>query len=64
MDRNPLANVTVLGVQGAVSRVTLNGVEVESGVSYNETSKALVITGLRDLTADGAWEQDWALKWE
>ncbi|KAL9041462.1 MAG: hypothetical protein Q9214_004103 [Letrouitia sp. 1 TL-2023] len=64
VDRNPLANVTVLGVQAGVSKVTLNGVAVESGVSYNETSQALVVTGLRDLTADGAWTQDWSLKWE
>ncbi|KAL9614199.1 MAG: hypothetical protein Q9167_001287 [Letrouitia subvulpina] len=63
-DRNPLANVTILGVQAAVSKVTLNGVAVESGVSYNETSQALMVTGLRDLTADGAWTQDWSLKWE
>ena len=64
-DGNPLANVTVLGVQSAVSNVTLNGAAVPaSGVSYNATSKALSVTGLGNVTAaTGAWGAEWVLKW-
>ncbi|KAL9000197.1 MAG: hypothetical protein Q9169_001099 [Polycauliona sp. 2 TL-2023] len=63
-DTNPLANVTVLGVQNAVNNVTLNGENVsEDNVQYNETSKALLVTGLNDLTSGGAWMEDWVLSW-
>ena len=61
-DTNPLANVTVLGVQESVSNVTLNGVNVE-GVRYNDTTKGLVVTGLGSLTSGGAWSADWVLEW-
>ena len=64
MDANPLANVTVLGVQESVSNVMLNGQEVAAeGVKWNETSKALSVTGLRDMTEGGAWKGEWVLKW-
>ncbi|KAL8942209.1 MAG: hypothetical protein Q9216_001785 [Gyalolechia sp. 2 TL-2023] len=63
-DTNPLANVTVLGVQDSVSRVYLNDVSVDEGqVQYNETSKALVVSGLGRLTSGGAWREDWVLRW-
>ena len=63
-DTNPLANVTVLGVSDPVSNATLNGIGVPaSGVNYNGSSKALMVTGLRDLTAGGAWKEDWVLEW-
>ena len=63
-DTTPLANVTVLGVRDAVSNVTLNGVELPSeNVSYNETSKALCVTGLQNLTAEGAYMSDWVMRW-
>ncbi|KAL9007473.1 MAG: hypothetical protein Q9180_009643 [Flavoplaca navasiana] len=63
-DTNPLANITVLGVQNPVSNVTLNGVSVdEEKVNFNESSKALVVTGLNELTSGGAWMQDWVLRW-
>ncbi|KAL8776022.1 MAG: hypothetical protein Q9213_008408 [Squamulea squamosa] len=63
-DTNALANVTVLGVPNAVSNVTLNGIDVSSeSVKYNESSKALVVTGLNILTAGGAWKEDWVLSW-
>ncbi|KAL8650856.1 MAG: hypothetical protein Q9210_003582 [Variospora velana] len=63
-DTNPLANVTVFGLQDAVSNVTLNGADVaQDSVAYNETSKALVVTGLNGLTSGGAWKADWVLRW-
>ena len=64
-DRNPLANVTVLGVQSAVSNVTLNGAAVpQGGINYNATSKALSVTGLGNMTAAmGAWGAEWVLRW-
>ncbi|KAL9634028.1 MAG: hypothetical protein Q9164_004334 [Protoblastenia rupestris] len=63
-DTNPLANVTVLGVQQPATNVSLNGVMVpESGVNYNTTSKALFVTGLRNMTASGAWAAEWVLRW-
>ncbi|KAL6713826.1 hypothetical protein ACLMJK_008320 [Lecanora helva] len=63
-DTNPLANVTVLGVQQDVNIVSLNGVALpSSSVKYNTTSKALVVTGLNNATSDGAWKSDWILRW-
>ncbi|KAI4099771.1 MAG: hypothetical protein LQ339_005793 [Xanthoria mediterranea] len=63
-DTNPLANVTVLGVQNAVGNVTLNGASVGGEkVQFNESSQALVVTGLEELTRGGAWAQDWVLSW-
>ena len=63
-DTNPLANVTVLGVQQRVRNVTLNGAEVpQEDVSWNETTKALSVTGLRNLTKEGAWRVEWVLRW-
>ncbi|KAL8810111.1 MAG: hypothetical protein Q9200_002841 [Gallowayella weberi] len=63
-DTNPLANVTVLGVQNPVSNVTFNGESVSgTSVRYNETSKALVVSGLEEVTRGGAWRNDWVLRW-
>lgn len=62
-DTNALANVTVLGVSSQPGNVTLNGVAVRSGVSYNATSQVLKITGLQNATSAGAWAQDWVLSW-
>ena len=63
-DGNPLANVTVLGVQQAVSSVSLNGLTVpDEGVKYNETVKALSVTGLDETTSEGAWRNEWVLQW-
>ncbi|MCJ1378847.1 hypothetical protein MMC17_001946 [Xylographa soralifera] len=62
-DTNPLANVTVLGA-AAPGNVTLNGTPVgESDVSYNATSRVLVVGGLQSITTQGAWAQDWVLGW-
>ncbi|SLM35122.1 glycoside hydrolase family 31 protein [Lasallia pustulata] len=63
-DTNPLANVTILGVQQSVSNVTFNGMSVGSGVEYNNTSKVMTITGLNNATANGAWTSDWVLAWK
>ena len=47
-----------------VSNVTLNGNMVPgSGVEYNATSKALFVTGLKEMTAQGAWKGEWVLNW-
>lgn len=62
-DTNSLANVTVLGVQDEPGNVTLNGQAVSSGVTYNSTSKVLSLVGLQNLTAEGAWKNDWTLTW-
>jgi alpha-glucosidase len=62
-DANALANVTVLGVQSEPTAVALNGQNISSGVNYNSTSKALAITGLQNMTAEGAWANDWTLTW-
>ena len=57
--------MTVLGVQQSVSNVSLNGMAVpSSSVDYNETSKALVVTGLNNMTSGGAYNSDWVLKWD
>lgn len=63
-DTNPLANVTILGVQQNVSNVTLNSASVGCGVDYNSSSKVLTITGLNNATARGAWTADWVLAWK
>ncbi len=63
-DTNTLANVTVLGVQGAVANVSLNGMAVPgSSFNYNVSSKALTVTGLKNATSGGAWSKDWVLRW-
>ncbi len=63
-DTNSLANITVLGVQDAVTNVSLNGMAVpSSSVNYNRSSKALTVTGLNNATSAGAWSKDWVLRW-
>ena len=64
MDLNPLANVTVMGVQHTVKKVTLNGKNLPgSCVSYDEAAKVLRLTGLNDATKGGAWMADWIMQW-
>ena len=62
-DRNPLANVTVMGVSTSPENVTLNGMALDQGVSYNDSSQVLSVRGLNDLTAMGAWSEKWVLRW-
>lgn len=58
----PLANVTVLGVQAVPQSITLNGASL-MGWNYNDTSKALHVTGLQKSTKGGAFAQNWELSW-
>ena len=62
-DTNPLANVTVIGVDSAPGSVTLNGQTVSSGVNYDSSSKVLTVKGLQSSTSEGAWAADWTLSW-
>ncbi len=64
MDKNPLANVTILGVQSTVSNVSFNGMPVAgSCVKYDANSKVLTVTGLMNMTRMGAWAADWEFSW-
>ena len=60
---NALANITILGVQQSVSNVSLDGMAISSGVSYDQSKKMLSITNLNNVTSKGAWASDWELKW-
>lgn len=62
-DTNPLANVTVMGVQSKPSKVSLNGQQLNSSMSYDSSSKVLSLKGLQSATGSGAWAQDWTLSW-
>lgn len=63
-DPNPLANITILGVRKNVTKVSLNGQSIaSSNFKYDNDSKALLVTRLIDMTKEGAWKHDWALKW-
>lgn len=65
-ETNPLANVTVLGIekQPALEKVVFNGQQVgEELVEYNASSKVLSVTGLQGYTKGGAFEENWVLKW-
>ena len=64
VDTNPLANVTVMGVQQGVKNVTLNGVSVPSScVAYDGARGVLSVVGLKNATAAGAWAKDWVMRW-
>jgi len=64
-DSNALGNVTIMGVSSAASQVTLNGKTVDtSSYSYDATSSVLKLTGLNDLTKDGAWQGSLTLSWK
>ncbi|KFY58630.1 hypothetical protein V496_06026 [Pseudogymnoascus sp. VKM F-4515 (FW-2607)] len=63
VDSIALGNVTVLGIAEEVNEVKLNGDVVEGGWKYNATTKALHVTGLQDATKEGAYVQDWSLRW-
>lgn len=62
VDSNPLANITILGVQSSVANVTFNGKAVASGWSYDSEGKILSVKGLQNVTAT-AWGSDWTLSW-
>ncbi|KAI2628098.1 glycoside hydrolase family 31 protein [Hypomontagnella submonticulosa] len=64
VDTNVLANVTIMGVQGPISEVTLNGKAVPNGIwSSQDSDTVLRITGLNYLTTGGAWKNEWTLSW-
>lgn len=65
-NNNPLANVTILGVENAPSTVSLNGrsLAANSNWAYNSTSKVLDVVKLNNVTSSGAWTVDWTLSWE
>lgn len=51
-----MGNVTVLGVPGTVSNVTLNGQAVGDGSwSYDGVARKLSVAGLNNLTASGTY---------
>lgn len=62
-DSVALGNVTVLGVTGQVSDVTLNGQAVMDGWSWDGATQILSISGLSDLTSNGTWNSNWELQW-
>jgi alpha-glucosidase len=63
-ESNPLATVTVLGVSEEPGNVRFNGKPVPtSGVHYNATSHVLSVGGLQNLTKEGAFSENWTLKW-
>lgn len=64
IDRNPLANLTILGLSNEPSNLTLNGAPINNGIAFNDTSGVLKITGLANVTSSGAWSNDWVLSWD
>lgn len=62
-DSVALGNITVLGVTGQVSDVTLNGQPVTDGWSWDGATQVLSITGLNTLTSNGTWNSNWELQW-
>ena len=59
---NPLANVTVMGMNSAPSSMKLNGAAVD-GFYYDSSTKVLDVIGLGSMTAEGAWMKEWRLCW-
>lgn len=63
-ESNPLANVTVLGVEKKPHGVKFNGKPVPaSSVQYNAISHVLAVGGLDKFTGEGAFGETWTLKW-
>ncbi len=64
-DANPLANVTVMGLQTGPRSVTFNKQAVRAGSwTYDPSARLLRVTGLdSSFTPKGAWSQIWALEW-
>ncbi|KAK0753835.1 glycoside hydrolase family 31 protein [Schizothecium vesticola] len=64
-DKNPLANVTVMGVGEAPGRVELNGTELDDGLwVWSRERKHLQVMGLEERFGEGAWRWGWRLSWE
>lgn len=63
-DTNALANVTVLGVASQPSAVSLNGTPLPArSISWNASSGVVSVTGLQNMTSNGAWAGSWTLSW-
>jgi alpha-glucosidase len=62
-DTNALANITIMGVESKPSKVTLNGADLSSKMSYDSSAKVVKLTGLESATSKGAWASDWTLSW-
>ncbi|KAI1193145.1 glycoside hydrolase family 31 protein [Nemania serpens] len=63
-DRNPLAYVTILGVEGEVSVVRFGETELEGSFwKFDSTLRVLRVDGLDILTGGGAWTMDRTLSW-
>jgi alpha-glucosidase len=64
-DGNALANVTVLGMTGGVGQIKFNGATLDvDKVNFDSNSSVLRLTGLDELTSDGAWQSSWTLSWK
>ncbi|KAI1765057.1 glycoside hydrolase family 31 protein [Hypoxylon sp. FL1150] len=64
IDTNALGNVTIMGANGPISKVELNGEEVDAGGWTLESSgSVLKVKGLSSLTTGGAWADEWSLTW-
>ncbi|KAK8075651.1 alpha-glucosidase [Apiospora hydei] len=63
-DPNALANVTIMGLQQPVTTVELNGTDIGQVWTFDESLNVLRVTGLNNLTAKGAWNQEWTLSWK
>ncbi|KAI1329700.1 family 31 glycosyl hydrolase [Xylariaceae sp. FL0255] len=65
IDTNPMGNVTILGIEGKVSKVMFDGAKIDpQNWHFNSTSKALHIKRLDELTKKGAFNKGWTLSWE
>ncbi|GKT64856.1 glycoside hydrolase family 31 protein [Colletotrichum tofieldiae] len=63
-DSNPLGTVTIMGVQGGVSAVALNGQDLDDASwSFDSATHALHLTSLKSLTSEGAWSKSWEITW-
>ena len=63
-DTNPLANITIMGVEDCDASVKLNGVVLgKPNVDCDDETGLLKITGLRNITRGGAWSRNWTLTW-
>lgn len=59
---NPLATVTIMGMDSAPSGVQLNGAAIQR-FTYSSSTKVMEVTGLDSATSDGAWRKQWRLCW-
>jgi len=62
VDMNPLANVTVMGVE-SISSVKYNGHTILGGAAYQQSANLLRIQGLERDTSTGVWSNFSTLSW-